>query len=83
MMRRSPIIMLLVLIATTSLAAPPPVNPADPIAFMNQLWNRAVELLDALGSDSCSTMILTAPVLLDLLSAAIGEAQVRRSSGNS
>jgi len=46
MMRRSPIIMLLVLIATTSLAAPPPVNPADPIAFMNQLWNRAVELLD-------------------------------------
>jgi hypothetical protein len=46
MMRRSPITLLLVLIATTSLAAPPPVNPADPIAFMNQLWNRAVELLD-------------------------------------
>jgi len=46
MMRLSRIIMLLVLITTTSLAAPPPVNPADPIAFMNQLWNRAVELLD-------------------------------------
>jgi phospholipid transport system substrate-binding protein len=46
MMRRSPMIMLLVLIATTSLAAPPPVNPADPNAFMNQLWNRAVKLLD-------------------------------------
>ena len=46
MMRLSPIIMLLVLIATTSLAAPPPLNPADPIAFMNQLWNRADELLD-------------------------------------
>ena len=46
MKRLSPIIMLLVLIATTSLAAPPPVNPADPIVFMNQLWNRAVGLLD-------------------------------------
>ena len=46
MKRRSLMTILLVLIATTSLAAPPPVNPADAIAFMNQLWNRAVELLD-------------------------------------
>jgi phospholipid transport system substrate-binding protein len=46
MKRRSLMTILLVLIATTSLAAPPPVNPADPIAFMNQLWNRVVELFD-------------------------------------
>src|SRR5580704_19598428 len=46
MMRRSLLTILLVLIATTSLAAPLPVNPADAIAFMNQLWNRAVELLN-------------------------------------
>jgi phospholipid transport system substrate-binding protein len=46
MMRRSLLTILLVLIATTSLAAPPPVNPADAIAFMNQLWNRAVVLLN-------------------------------------
>ena len=46
MKRRSLMTILLVLIATTSLAAPPPVNPADAMAFMNQLWNRVVELLD-------------------------------------
>ena len=46
MMRRSLLTALLVLIATTSLAAPPPVNPADATAFMNHLWDRAVELLN-------------------------------------
>ena len=46
MMRRSLLTSLFVLIATTPLAAPPPVNPADAIAFMNQLWNRAAELLN-------------------------------------
>jgi phospholipid transport system substrate-binding protein len=46
MKRRSLMTILLVLLATSSLAAPPPVNPADAIAFMNQLWNRTVELLD-------------------------------------
>src|SRR5215813_13881478 len=46
MMRRSLLTVLLVLVATTSLAAAPPVNPADAIAFMNQLWNRAIELLN-------------------------------------
>ena len=25
-------------VATTSLAAPPPVNPSDATAFMNHLW---------------------------------------------
>ena len=39
MMRRSLLTVLLVLVATTSLAAAPPVNPADAIAFMNQVWN--------------------------------------------
>ena len=46
MMRRSLLASLLVLIATAPLAAPPPVNPADAIAFMNQLWKRAAELLN-------------------------------------
>jgi phospholipid transport system substrate-binding protein len=46
MMRRSLLTSLFVLIATTTLAAPPPVNPADAVAFMNQLWNRAAELLN-------------------------------------
>jgi phospholipid transport system substrate-binding protein len=46
MMRRSLLTSLFVLIATTPLAAPPPVNPADATAFMNQLWNRAAELLN-------------------------------------
>ena len=45
MMRRSLFSGLFVLIATASLAAPPPVNPADAVAFMNQLWDRAVILL--------------------------------------
>src|SRR6202047_3288905 len=46
MMRRSFLTSLLVLIATASLAAPPPVNPADAAAFMNQLWASAVEVLN-------------------------------------
>ena len=45
MMRRSLLSGLFVLIATASLAAPPPVNPANAVAFMNQLWDRAVILL--------------------------------------
>ena len=45
MMRRSLLSGLFLLIATASLAAPPPVNPADAVAFMNQLWDRAVILL--------------------------------------
>jgi phospholipid transport system substrate-binding protein len=46
MMRRSLLSGFFVLIATASLAAPPPVNPADAVAFMNQLWDRAVILLN-------------------------------------
>jgi len=46
MTRRSLLTSLFVLIATASLAAPPPVNSADAAAFMNQLWNRAVEVLN-------------------------------------
>ena len=46
MMRRSLLTCLFVLIATTTLAAPPPVNPADALAFMHQLWDRAAELLN-------------------------------------
>ena len=46
MMRRSLLTSLLVLITAGSLAAAPPVNPADPVAFMNQLWGRALEVLN-------------------------------------
>jgi phospholipid transport system substrate-binding protein len=46
MLRRSLLTSLGVLIATAALAAPPIVNPADAIAFMNQLWTRAVEVLN-------------------------------------
>ena len=46
MMRRSLLSSLLVLITTSSLAASPSVNPADAVAFMNQLWDRAAELLN-------------------------------------
>jgi phospholipid transport system substrate-binding protein len=46
MMRRSLLTSLCVLIATTSLAAAPPVNPADAVAFMNRLWGRALEVLN-------------------------------------
>jgi phospholipid transport system substrate-binding protein len=47
MMRRSLLTSLFVLIATATLAAPPPVNPADAVAFMHQLWDRAGGLLNA------------------------------------
>ena len=46
MMRRSLLSSLFVLITTSSLAASPSVNPADAVAFMNQLWDRAAELLN-------------------------------------
>ena len=46
MMRRSLLSCFFSLIALASLAAPPPVNPADAVAFMNQLWDRAVILLN-------------------------------------
>ena len=46
MMRRTLLTTLFVLITTATSAAPPPVNPADAIAFMNQIWNRAAELLN-------------------------------------
>jgi phospholipid transport system substrate-binding protein len=46
MMRRSLLTSLFVLMATPCWAAPPIVNPADPVAFMNQLWDRAVEVLN-------------------------------------
>jgi phospholipid transport system substrate-binding protein len=46
MMRRLLLTSLFVLIATATLATPPPVNPADAFAFMHQLWDRAAELLN-------------------------------------
>ncbi len=46
MMRRSLLTSLFLLMSTASLAAPPVVNPADAVAFMNQLWDRAVEVLN-------------------------------------
>jgi phospholipid transport system substrate-binding protein len=46
MMRRSVLTAVFVLITTAGNAATPPVNPADAIAFMNRLWNRAVEVLN-------------------------------------
>jgi phospholipid transport system substrate-binding protein len=49
MMRRSFLSGLFMLMATASLAAPPMVNPADAVAFMNQLWDRAVEVLNKKG----------------------------------
>ena len=46
MMRRTLLTSLFLLMSTASLAAPPVVNPADAVAFMNQLWDRAVEVLN-------------------------------------
>jgi len=46
MMRRSLLTSLFVLFATSPLAASPPANSADAVAFMNHLWNRAAELLN-------------------------------------
>ena len=45
-MRRFLLTSLFVLSVTATLAAPPPVNPADALAFMHQLWDRAAELLN-------------------------------------
>jgi hypothetical protein len=44
-MRRSLLTGSFVQFVTASSAAPPVVNPADPVAFMNQLWDRVVEVL--------------------------------------
>jgi phospholipid transport system substrate-binding protein len=46
MLRRTLLAALFVLTAAASNAAPPPVNPADAVAFMNRLWDRAVEVLN-------------------------------------
>ncbi len=46
MMRRSLLAGLFVLFANGSMAAPPLVNPADAVAFMNGVWERAVEVLN-------------------------------------
>jgi phospholipid transport system substrate-binding protein len=46
MMRRSLLAGLFALFATSSMAAPPVVNSADAVAFMNTLWDRAVEVLN-------------------------------------
>ena len=46
MMRRSLLTGFFVLFANASIAAPPLVNPADAVAFMNRVWERAVELLN-------------------------------------
>ena len=46
MLRRALLTSLVIMMATASLAAPPPVNPADAVAFMHQLWDRALELLN-------------------------------------
>jgi phospholipid transport system substrate-binding protein len=47
MMCRSLLSCFFALIALASLAAPPPVNPADAVVFMNQLRDRAVILLNS------------------------------------
>ena len=45
-MRRSLLTGLFLCFATAATAAPPVVNPADAVAFMNTLWDRAVEVLN-------------------------------------
>jgi phospholipid transport system substrate-binding protein len=45
-MRRFLLTVSLVLVTNASLAAAPPVNPADAVAFMNGLWTRAMEVLN-------------------------------------
>jgi phospholipid transport system substrate-binding protein len=49
MMRRWLLASFFILIATVSNAAPPTVNPADAVAFMNQLWDRALGVLNNKG----------------------------------
>ena len=46
MIRRLLLVGLFVLVATPCIAAPPAVNPADAVTFMNGLWDRAVEVLN-------------------------------------
>src|SRR5262245_66088150 len=46
MLRRSLLTSLFIIMATVSLAASPQVNPAGAVAIMNQLWDRALELLN-------------------------------------
>jgi phospholipid transport system substrate-binding protein len=46
MMRRALLTGMFILFATASTAAPPMVNPADAVAFMNTLWDRAAEVLN-------------------------------------
>ena len=90
MMRRSLLSGFFALVATASLAAAPPVNPADAVAFMNQLWDRAVILLNnktdaASGwraSASCSTRISIVLGLRGSFSAVTGELPATRSSRN-
>ena len=45
-MRRSLLTGFFVLFATATMAAPPAVNPSDAVAFMNTLWDRAIEVLN-------------------------------------
>jgi phospholipid transport system substrate-binding protein len=46
MMRRFLLTGLFIVFANGSMAAPPLVNPADAVAFMNKLWNSAVDVLN-------------------------------------
>ena len=90
MMRRSLLSGFFAMVATASLAAAPPVNPADAVAFMNQLWDRAVVLLPRptrssgwRDSVSCSAPISIVLGLHDLFSAVTGEIPTTRSIRNS
>ena len=49
MMWLSFLTILFVLIANTLLAAPPPVNPTDAVAFMSRLWTNAMDALKQKG----------------------------------
>jgi phospholipid transport system substrate-binding protein len=46
MIRRFFLTGIFILFATASMAAAPMVNPADAVAFMNKLWDRAAEVLN-------------------------------------
>src|SRR5215470_3787562 len=46
MMHRYLLTGIFILIATATVAAPPVVNPSAAVAFMNKLWDRAVEVLN-------------------------------------
>ena len=91
MMRRSLLTSLFVLITTATLAAPPPVNPVDALAFMHQLWDRAAELLNGKTDPAIRRARFRqlfhedfdVAVLLGLSSVPIGEASATRSSASS